>query len=449
MILRMSAPVSKSHPLNAPADADPAGAVADRALPGAWLALSLLLAINLFNYIDRQVLAAVEPLIGKDVHASDVAMGWTATAFMVSYMVLSPLFGFLGDRYSRWKLIAIGVALWSLASGATGLASGFGILIATRCCVGVGEAAYGPVAPTLLADFFPAARRGSIMSLFYLAIPVGSALGYMLGGAIAHWLSWRWAFYLVVPPGMVLAGMAMLMKDPPRGQADAAAAHTPALADYQQLLKNKSYLLCTAGMTAMAFSVGGIAFWMPKYILQQAPYSLDKFPDASLAKINLIFGAIVVVAGLSATLAGGWAGDLLRKRYSGAYFVVSGIGLIVGMPLLLLALYMPFPMAWIFLAASCFCLFFNTGPTNAILANVTHPSIRAAAFAANIFIIHLLGDALSPIAIGAISTEFSLRSAFAAVSVLMLIGGLLWLWGAIYLEADHRAAGGDGQASSG
>jgi predicted MFS family arabinose efflux permease len=398
-------------------------------------ALVLLLVINLFNYIDRQILAAVLPLIRVDLRVPDRNIGWSATAFLISYMLLAPLFGWMADRMSRWLLIAAGVGLWSIASGATGLATTFGALIATRCFVGVGEAAYGPVAPTLLSDLYPIERRGQILSLFYLAIPIGSALGYVLGGVVAQALNWRWAFWLVLPPGLALAGWSMLMSEPPRGLSDHTKPRRAQGRDYLALFQNRSYVLDTLGMAAMTFAMGGVAFWMPTYID-------DLGTAGNLARINLIFGGIVVVSGLLGTLAGGWAGDYLRRRFSGAYFLVCGAGMLAGVPMFLLMLRTPFPWAWIFVFLACFCLFFNTGPGNAILANVTHPSIRATAFALNILIIHVAGDAASPILIGKIADRWSLQIGFAVMSAMMAIGGMLWLWGAKYLEQDTRAAVG-------
>ncbi len=182
-----------------------------RALRAAWLALSLLLAINLFNYIDRYVLSAVLHRIGDDffphgAHAIDEKLGWLASAFLICYMCVSPLFGWLGDRAPRWKLIGIGVILWSLASGASGLATFYTMMLVTRLFVGVGEAAYGPVAPTIIADLFPVSARGKVLAWFYAAIPVGGALGYGLGLLVAGTrLGWHGAFLLVVPPGLLLA----------------------------------------------------------------------------------------------------------------------------------------------------------------------------------------------------------------------------------------------------
>jgi MFS transporter, Spinster family, sphingosine-1-phosphate transporter len=257
----------------------------DGTAPGAALALLLLFLINLVNFIDRQVLSAVESSIEvtffpeqdypyvegtkqREDKTIEAWMGSLNFAFMVTYMLTAPLFGFLADRMSRWTLVGIGVLLWTLASGASGLAGSFFVLFLTRCLVGVGEAAYGPVAPTVLSDLYPVEKRGKILSLFYIAIPVGSALGYILGGQVTDWAGgdWRWAFYVVVPPGLLLGVWCLFMKDPPRGQADAGATFRKTnWNDYLVVLKTPSYLFNTLGMTAMTFAMGGIAFWMPRY----------------------------------------------------------------------------------------------------------------------------------------------------------------------------------------
>jgi MFS family permease len=412
-------------------------------------ALSLLLCINLFNYVDRQVLAAVEPLIREHFGASQARMGWLATAFLVSYMLFAPVFGWLGDRMSRWLLVGVGVILWSLASGGTGLAATFALLLLTRCFVGIGEAAYGPVAPTILADLYPVQVRGRILSWFYLAIPVGSALGYVFGGGVASATgSWRWPFYLVVAPGILLGIWALFMRDPRPAvvvRENAPGPSRPKLAQYFALARIPSYVLDCAGMTAMTFAIGGIGFWMPTYVYE---YRYKKTVD--LGQINLIFGAITVVGGFTATLLGGMAGDALRRRFPGSYFLVSAAGLLSGFPLLLLVLVTPFPLAWLFIFAAVFCLFFNTGPSNTILANVTPPAIRSTAFAVNILIIHALGDAVSPPVMGWLSDRYNMNVAFGFVSLMFLVGGLFWLCGAKYLQGDteRASAATEGRAAS-
>jgi MFS family permease len=419
---------------------------------GAALALGLLLGINLFNYIDRQVLAANVTNIEKQLlpqgdPANKEKLGYLAMAFMVSYMVFAPLFGWLADRVPRWRLVGIGVILWSLASGASGLVGSlsgtFLLLLATRCFVGIGEAAYGPVAPAIISDLYPVKVRGSVLAWFYVAIPVGSALGYTLGGLAG----WPDSFYWVVPPGLVLGTWCFFLPEPPRGQADladpAAAKRKGSLKDYLILFRTPSYVLDTLGMTAMTFAIGGIGYFMPDFI-----HSYRNGGD--LETVNRWFGIIVVVAGLAATLLGGIAGDKLRPYFSGSYFLVSGLAMLIGFPFFLAVLWTPFntpfPWAWILIFLTCFCLFFNTGPTNTILANVTHPSLRAPGFALNIFIIHALGDAVSPAIIGFIAKVYAkdgqpnMDAGFLAVSGMILVGGVFWLIGIPFLARDTELA---------
>jgi predicted MFS family arabinose efflux permease len=403
----------------------------------------LLLTINLFNYIDRYVLAALEPRIQQalfpkapsdDPHALAM-MGSLATAFIVSYMVTAPIFGWLADRMSRWLLVGIGVGLWSLATGASGLAMSFAVLLIARLFVGVGEAGYGPAAPTIISDLYPVERRGSALAWFYMAIPVGSALGYTLGGKIGSAFGWRAAFFAVTPPGLILCLLCILRKDPPRG-GNESSAQTPRkarLSDYLLLLRTPSYIFDTAGMAAMTFAIGGISYWMPHY-LSEVRHA------GELGHINLIFGAITVVAGLSATYLGGLAGDFLRPRYSGSYFLVSGVGILLCCPFILLMLVVPFPWVWAVIFAAEFWLFFNTGPSNTILANVTHPSIRATGFALNILLIHALGDAPSPPILGDIAGRFGWNAAFGLITAMTALGGVFWILGARHLAADTAAA---------
>lgn len=427
-----------------------AGRTSHTTLPGANRALALLLAINLFNYIDRYILAAVEPLIADHFFSAtdETAMAKTgalATAFLVSYMVLAPLFGWLADRFSRWLLIAAGVAVWSLASGWSGMAGTFSVLVLTRVFVGVGEAAYGPAAPTIISDHYPVEKRGRMLSFFYVAIPVGSAIGYAFGGGVAqHFNSWRWPFYLVTIPGLVLAGLCLLMRDP-RGVRAKAAEHKPpiTLHDVLALFRIRSYVFNTAAMTAMTFAIGGISFWLPRYLFKDRAADFGGHP--SLGQINMIFGGITVVAGLLATLGGGWAGDRLRARFPSSYFLVSGGAMLLAFPFTLLMLHTPFPLAWVFVFLAIFFLFFNTGPANAALANVTPPATRATAFALNILVIHALGDAISPPLIGWIAGKTSMNTAFLTVSAMMVAASALWLVGAQYLGRDTAAveAGGN------
>jgi MFS transporter, Spinster family, sphingosine-1-phosphate transporter len=407
------------------------------------VALALLLGINLFNYIDRYVLAAVLPTLKQEFLAGDPNQNgkaglWT-TAFLVTYMVAAPVFGWLADRFSRWVLIGISVAIWSAASGWSGMATSFVLLLCTRIFVGIGEAGYGPAAPTIIADLYPLRRRGQVLAWFYVALPVGSALGYAFGGKIADVLGWRWAFYLVVPPGLLLAACCFLMTEPRKHPLHGTDQPLrPTIRDYKKLLRIPSYVINTAAMTVMTFAIGGFSAWLPDYIFQDRR---AEFPAGSnsLGTIDFTFGAITAAAGLIATLLGGWAGDKLRDRFPSSYFLVSGAGMLLSFPATLAVIYVRFPMAWVMIFIAVFFLFFNTGPSNTALANVTPPLVRASAFALNIFIIHLLGDAISPPLIGVVRDRWNMDVALSGVSILMVVAGGLWFWGARFLARDTAA----------
>lgn len=496
-----------------------------KAMPGAGWALALLIGINLFNYIDRQVLSATLPKIRLDASIfrpddpwATTKLGALTTAFMVAYTLLSPLFGRLGDTMRRWFIVGGAVLLWSLATGGTGLATGYLMLFFTRCLVGIGEAAYGPVAPAMLSDMYPADHRGRVMAWFYMAIPVGSALGFVIGSQIAEAHGWRWAFYVCVFPGLALGSLCFFMREPARrptpSNGKATEPVAPKHASYWEVLGElrgiKSFMLCCAGMTASTFVLGGVATVMQLYIFErEARFTLDaksvkeltdikdttgtqvvpaavldklaagawapgmtlaefkaklqatltedefklysswvydKTPAAGSltnADIGTYLGAVVVISGLIATLAGGVLGDRLTNRgVKGAYFKVIGWSMLAGFPFFVAMLYVPFPAAWGLLFVAVFLLFFNTGPANTILANVVRSEIRATAFAVNIFIIHALGDAISPLVIGFIADLSSLHTAFLGVSFLIPISAILWVWGAPYLDEDTRKASG-------
>lgn len=381
-------------------------------------ALGLLLAVNLLNYIDRQVLFAVFPLIKLDLHLSDTALGLLGSAFMFSYMLFAPLFGWLGDHWSRNKLAAGGLVIWSLATSLSGFAPGYRTLLAARATVGIGEASFGTVSPGLVADYFPKERRGRVLSWFYVAIPVGSALGYLLGGLLGQKYGWHEAFLLVGIPGLLLAIPIVLLRTPSRGGNDASPEKTKASSGYAALLRNRSFVCNTLAMAAMTFAIGGLAQWIPSFLYRV--HALD------VARGNMLFGATTVVAGILGTMSGGWLGDRWQKKSSKGYLLVSGWGFLIGAPFAVWAILAPglsACMTAIFIAE--FFLFLNTGPLNTVILNVTNPAIRAMAFAVNIFFIHGLGDAVSPSIIGWLSDRWSLRSALLITPVAMVMAGLL------------------------
>jgi len=369
-------------------------------------ALALLLGVNFLNYIDRQVLYAVFPLIKADFHLSDTALGFLGSAFMICYMCSAPFLGWLGDRGNRIRLASAGVAVWSVATALSGIAPGYRSLLAARTVVGIGEASFGTVSPGLISDFFPRERRGRVLSYFYLAIPVGSAVGYLLGGLLGYHFGWQAAFLIVGAPGLLLAVAVWLLREPRKaaepGNDSGPSAAAPA--GYGVFLRNKSFICNTLAMAAMTFAIGGLAQWMPTFLYRV--HHLD------VARGNTLFGAVTVLAGITGTLSGGWIGDRLQRKTPKGYLLVSGWGFLAGIPIAGLAI-------WTDSLAVCltaaffaeFFLFFNTGPLNTVVVNVSPPACRAMAFAVNIFFIHALGDAVSPTILGWFSDLWGLRTA--------------------------------------
>jgi len=412
-----------------------------QAKPGAYGALALLLGINLFNYIDRQVLAAVEPSIRAaffapgDLNAMAIS-GTLGSAFFITYMLSAPALGWLSDRFSRWLVIGSAVILWSLATAASGLAVSFAMLFAARIFVGIGEGGYGPAAPTVLADLFPLETRGRILAVFCAAIPVGSALGYVLGGAVlTHFTPvpepdrWRWAFLLAAIPGLFLGLISLFQQDPRAARGAFPQRQRATREDYRTLLHTRSYVINCAAQTTMTFVLGGIGFWAAEYL-----HARGQPPAATQ-----LFGGLVAGTGLVSTLVGGSLGDRLRAKIPGSYFLVSGMGMILACPLFVIMLYTPFPRAWWFMGAAVFLLFLNTGPSNTALANVALPKVRATAFALNILVIHALGDVLAFPVIGYIAGHANWRIAFMFVSGVMLVSGITWLAGMKFLPLDTAA----------
>jgi len=399
-----------------------------------YYALALLFAANLLNYIDRQVIYAVFPLIKTDLQISDTALGSIGSVFMVCYMFSAPLFGWLGDRVKRVRIASCGLLAWSIATAGAGFANSYAMLLTARTLVGVGEASFGTVSPGIISDYFTKAHRGRIIALFYLAIPLGSALGYLLGGIFGQLAGWHAAFMLVGVPGILLTIPLWLLREPDRGQSEGRQDKRTALAaGYRSLAANWSFVINTLAMAAMTFAMGGLAQWAPTFLYRE--HHMD------IANVNTAFGAITIAAGISGTLAGGWLGDRFQKRSESGYLAVSAFGFVIGAPALVLALTantIAVCFAAIFFAE--FFLFFSTGPLNTITINVTRPEIRAMAFAVNIFFIHALGDAISPVIIGRFSDLMGIRTALMITPCAILAAALLAIFCTRFIVRDVAAA---------
>lgn len=387
--------------------------------------LAVLTLINLLNYLDRYVVSAIVPDLEKaHMGLTDFRAGALMTGFLVVYMLAAPLFGILGDRVSRTRTMAVGVLVWSFATGLSGLARNYLQLLGGRAIVGIGEAAYGTIAPALLADYFPLKSRGRVFAVFYMAIPVGSALGYIVGGLVDHWYGWRAAFYVAGVPGLALALWSLRLPDPPRGAQEepVADAAKPDFSIYWRLLERRPYLLTVLGYAAYTFAVGGLAFWMPTF--------LERARGIPAAQATTGFGAIVVATGLAGTFAGGWLGDYWLKFSREAYFWLSALTALLAVPLSAVALVAQAPAVYYSaIVAAELLLFMSTGPLNSAIVNLVAPQERASAVALSVLTIHLLGDVASPPLIGAISDRTSLGVAVLIVPVAIAVCAALW-WAA-------------------
>jgi MFS family permease len=450
-----------------------------------YYALAVLALVNFLNYIDRQVLPAVAPVILKDpaLRLTDAELGYMEASLLLSFTVLAPLFGRLGDRYPRAKLMATAAVVWSFATALTGLADHFhfvpaldlrlpflnltlaisGValaLCAVRACVGVGESAYSTITPSLIADYFPPHKRATALGVFQSAIPMGFALGYVIGGVLAYFFGWRVAFMLVGVPGLLTAVLVWRLREPARGATEAptgggaleetAAASVEAsrlsaaggasdsaadsvpdgdsvgpnestLRTVRLILTTRDWLISTAAYTALTAALGAFATWATVVLVR------DKGMSETSAAVTL--GVITLLAGAAGAFGGGWVADRAAERRHNAYFLVCAVSTLAGIFPTLAVLVAQDPRVYLpctFLAVTL--LFTSNAPFHAILLESVPVRVRAMAVALNIVVIHACGDAVSRAAVGVLSD--SLKQGHLAA--------LASLAGAIGIDAGRR-----------
>ena len=404
--------------------------------------LGSLTTLNALNYLDRYVSAATLPLILADLAISDAQGGLLQSLFIVAYSLACGPAGWLGDFGNRLRLVSTGVFVWSAATVTSGLAPTYGWLLLARAVIGIGEASYAVVTPSLLSDCYPAERRARVLGVFYAAIPVGSALGYIVGGLIGEAYGWRAAFFVAGAPGAALAFLLLLLTEPTRGAQD--SAHDPVTPlglapSLRALLSRRSYVVNTVAQVIYTFSMGGLATWMPTYFVRER--------GIPLASASTIFGLILVVAGFAGTLLGGRISAAVARRHPGADFIVSGWSLVASLVFTLLTLLARQPgVFWPAMFITLLLVFVNIGPLNAAMANVLPAELRARGFAVTTLLMHLLGDAASPWIIGAVSDQIGLRAPVLVTGCLLSVAGVVLFAGRATLETDLSAVGSSGTA---
>ncbi|HEY0005781.1 MAG TPA: MFS transporter [Pyrinomonadaceae bacterium] len=440
----MGAP--NTSPTNDEEGARPLLPVASKAVPRySYYALIILSLVNFLNYIDRQVLPAVAPLMLEDpeLRLTHAELGYIEAALLLSFTVLAPLFGRLGDRRSRTKLMASAAVIWSVATALTGVVDRIPFLPAAvqlqiplvqftlqmsgaalalcfvRAIVGIGESSYSTITPSLIADYFPPQRRATALGVFQAAIPLGFALGFVIGGLLAYFFGWRLAFMIVGVPGVLTALLVWRLEEPRRGATDAPVIETaleeiaespaetskalghddarePFMRTAWRILSTRDWILSTAGYTALTFALGAFATWATVLLVE------DKSMTARNAAITL--GLVTLLGGAVGTFGGGWLADRLVARRRNAYFLVCAVATLLGIFPTLLALVSD--NAFVYLPAIFFAvmlLFISNAPFHAILINSVPTMVRATAVALNIVFIHTFGDAISRAAVGVIS----------------------------------------------
>jgi MFS family permease len=360
----------------------------------------------------------------KELRLSDGDAGWAASAFMLGYFISAPFFGYLGDRFPRKYLMLGGVLIWSLATASSGLAHSFAHLFAIRMVVGVGEACFVTMGPSWISDVFAATRRNTALTLFYVAIPFGSAIGFMIGGWFAQHGDWRGAFIYAGLPGVLLALSLLLLQEPRRGQADGIEGEVVPKAKVGEvagLLLNRRYNLLVWGYAAQTFAIGAFAVWGPTF--------LHRIHGMSLGSSDTIFGAMLAGTGLVATLLGGFLANGLRKRTPTGYVWIMAMSMIAATPVCFFSLMVGnATLSLVGLGTSMFFLFLPTGPIASEMFEIVPVHLRASAMAVCTFIIHLFGDFGSPTVVGNLSTHYNddLQKAVLILPLVLMAGAALW-----------------------
>jgi len=382
--------------------------VAPGAVPKwAWGVLLLVFGMQLLDSVDRWLLASVLRQMSEELEIAETEAGWLSTVLLLAFAMSCPVVGYLADRMRRPRLLAIGFAVWSLATVATGLASSFEQLEVARSLVGMGGATTMIVALTLLMDLFPRRFRGRILATLLIAMPLGAGIAMSFGSALARATSWQTAFLMVGGPGLALALLALLVPEPVRGLSEGVEISRlrlhdhvgPSREDYIDQMVNSSYTYSVFGITFASFALAGLVYWSPVFLTSVKGLTRDQadFP----------LGVTFLAAAFVGTAAGGWVADHYEGTRPRALFLVPGLGIGTAILFVLAAIYgksMTTICGGLFLAEGM--MFFDMAPCYAIIAAVVMPNMRGVACAVVLAAVHLLGDIWSPNLMGWVIDTF-------------------------------------------
>ncbi|KAM6906954.1 protein spinster homolog 3 [Xenentodon cancila] len=434
-----------------------------------YIAIAVLCYVNLINYMERYTIAGVLSTIQDFFHISDSTAGLLQTVFICSFLLLAPLFGYLGDRYNRKYIMIGGLSVWILTAAGSSFVteSHFWLLVLLRALVGIGEASYSTIAPTIIGDLFSGGRRSIMICVFYIFIPVGSGLGYIMGaGSVSLTEDWRWALRITPIMGVVgLILMVLLCPNPPRGAAetkgDGVSGQSSYLEDIKYLLKNKSYVWSSLGVTALAFLTGALAFWLPTFLSRahiaqglrpKVTTNSSKFNDSN---DSYIFGAVTVATGIMGGALGTTLSRQFRDKVTHADPLICAVGMLGSVPCLFITIFVAsasIPATYVFIFFGELLLSLNWAVLADILLYVVIPTRRATAEALQITVGHLLGDAGSPYLLGVISDAIrsskpkdddwsfhSLKYSLLLCPFIGILGGAFFLITTLYINEDRKA----------
>lgn len=400
-------------------------------------ALVVLFFANFLSYADRQVIATMEEQLKHDLHVTPTEFGYIGSAFTVGYMVFAPIVGYLITRVRRPLVFAACVLVWSLATCGSGLATNKWVLVAARFFIGVGEAGCLVIGPTLLSDYFSKDVRGRVLSLFFLALPLGGATGYIVGALITKMFSWHVAFFVAGAPGFLVAYLIMKLIDPPPSDEpspEASHRHGGGILQSLSLLGNRTLLFI---ILAQAFAV---MFLQPFLHFGINFFETERGLTKDKAAVTL--ASIALVAGALGNAASGFLGDVLNKRIKGAYAVMAGVAFCTGMPFMLVGFSSHnFTLACGALGIGAFCYFLCMPAVNTQIANAVPADKRAMAYALAVFILHCLGDTAALPAFGAVSTAVGTKEqAFLIFSGSLLLAGVCCFLAARFAPREETPA---------
>lgn len=408
--------------------------IADRSAgisKSAWYALGVLTAVYVLNFLDRTLIYILFTPIKKEMAFSDLQLAFLGTtSFVIFYTLLGIPFGRLADRRSRKNIIAFGLAVWSLFSGLTGFAHSFWTIFFCRVMVGVGEATLGPAALSLISDLFPARMRATVQSIYSSGIAIGGGLAFFLGGWIGQLYGWRRAFYLLGFPGLALAILVFLLREPPRGVTESAPAQ--AKGDWTRVLRSKPLLFIYSGYALIGLASNNLSIWGPAFYARVHHFSL--------LTIGMAAGILALAVGVPSMILGGYISDRISRRLPGGRMSFTAFAAVISVPLWIALLYTNQIALLIAINVVLYALaILWVGPATADVHDLAGPNLRGLAIGIFFSTVNIVAYGIGSPLIGKLSDSLGIATNPEVMRVSMLVCPAACAAGAILLWMGSRA----------